>query len=152
MKRENPSIPQGGSIPHHDKALDCRGKRFAIVTAEFYEGLAAWLEDGARRALADCGVREEDVVVYRVPGCFELPLAAKRLMHREDAGVQPLRPDHAEQSAENFTFVRLYEERDPTPLIVPGDRDVATIDDVLDEVGYFSVVAPNRGAVVFQQP
>jgi len=79
-------------------------------------------------------------------------LAAKRLMHREDAGVQPLRPDHAEQSAENFTFVRLYEERDPTPLIVPGDRDVATIDDVLDEVGYLSVVAPNRGAVVVQQP
>jgi hypothetical protein len=33
--------------------------------------------------------------------------------------VQPLCPDHAEQSAENFTFVRLYEERDRIPLIVP---------------------------------
>jgi len=99
VKREqSPSIPQGGSIPHHDKPISqhdktvarhdkapgCRGKRFAIVTAEFYEGLAAWLEDGARRALADCGVREEDVVVYRVPGCFELPLAAKRLIAADD--------------------------------------------------------------------
>jgi 6,7-dimethyl-8-ribityllumazine synthase len=65
-------------------APDCRGKRFAIVTAQFYDKLAAWLEDGARRALADCKVREEDICLYRVPGCFELPLAAKRLIEADD--------------------------------------------------------------------
>jgi|SRR5579884_3780138 len=63
---------------------DCRGKRFAIVVAEFYDKLAAWLEDGARRALADCNVREEDVTIFRVPGCFELPLAAKRLIEADE--------------------------------------------------------------------
>ncbi|HET9097846.1 MAG TPA: 6,7-dimethyl-8-ribityllumazine synthase [Candidatus Baltobacteraceae bacterium] len=65
-------------------APDCSGKRFAIVVARFYEQLADWLEDGARRALADCGVRPEDVAVYHVPGCFELPLAAKRLIAADD--------------------------------------------------------------------
>ena len=63
---------------------DCAGKRFAIVVARFYEQLADWLEDGARRALADCGVRAEDVAVYHVPGCFELPLAAKRIIAADD--------------------------------------------------------------------
>lgn len=63
---------------------DCSGKRFAIVAARFYEQLSDWLEDGARRALADCGVRDEHITVYHVPGCFELPLAAKRLIAADD--------------------------------------------------------------------
>lgn len=59
---------------------DCSGKRFAIVSARFYADLADWLEDGAKRALRDCNVKEEDIRVYEVPGCFELPLAASRLI------------------------------------------------------------------------
>lgn len=65
-------------------APDCAGKRFAIICARFYEQVADWLEDGARRALRDCGVRDEDVAVYHVPGCFELPLAAKRLIAADE--------------------------------------------------------------------
>lgn len=68
---------------HGAKPVDCRGKRFAIVVAEFYAQLADWLEDGARRALRDCSVADSDIAVYRVPGCFELPLAAKRLIEAD---------------------------------------------------------------------
>jgi 6,7-dimethyl-8-ribityllumazine synthase len=63
---------------------DCSGKRFAILCARFYGNLADWLEDGARRALRDCNVRDEDVAVYHVPGCFELPLAAKRVIAADE--------------------------------------------------------------------
>ena len=72
--------------PQHDPGgrHDLGGKRFAIVVSQFYEHLAQMLEDGARRALRECKVREEDVVVYYVPGCFELPLAAKRLIESDD--------------------------------------------------------------------
>ena len=59
---------------------DCAGKRFAIVAARFYPDLANQLVDGARRALRDCKVRDEDVALYDVPGCFELPAAASRLI------------------------------------------------------------------------
>jgi len=59
---------------------NCSGKRFAIVSARFYGDLADWLEDGAKRALHDCKVKPEDITVYPVPGCFELPLAASRLI------------------------------------------------------------------------
>jgi len=60
--------------------IDCGGKRFAIISARFYPQIADWLEEGARRALAECNVREQDVTTYTVPGCFELPLAASRLI------------------------------------------------------------------------
>ncbi len=63
---------------------DCSGKRFTIIAARFYEDLAGWLEDGARRALHDCGVKDEHISVYHVPGCFELPLAAKRLIAADE--------------------------------------------------------------------
>lgn len=65
------------------QAPDCSGKRFAIVAARFYRDLTDQLVDGARRALADCGVKDADVSIYEVPGCFELPLAARKIIGKE---------------------------------------------------------------------
>ncbi len=61
----------------HDRFPQISGLRVALLVARFYEDLAEQLEEGARRALAACGVRQDDIVHYGVPGCFELPLAAK---------------------------------------------------------------------------
>jgi 6,7-dimethyl-8-ribityllumazine synthase len=63
---------------------DAAGKKFAIVVATFYADLAAWLEDGARRGLRDCGVAGDAIDVFNVPGCFELPVAARRLIRAGD--------------------------------------------------------------------
>jgi 6,7-dimethyl-8-ribityllumazine synthase len=74
----------------HVAALpNAAGRRVAVVAASFYDDLAAWLEDGARRALDACGVAEDHRTFARVPGCFELPLAAARLIDtgRYDAVV-----------------------------------------------------------------
>jgi len=60
------------------------GKKFAIIAATFYADLAAWLEDGARRGLRDCGVADDAVDVFHVPGCFELPVAARRLIDGDE--------------------------------------------------------------------
>ena len=60
------------------------GKRFAIVVARFYAGLADWLEDGARRGLRACGLDDAAIDVVPVPGCFEIPLAANRLIEQGD--------------------------------------------------------------------
>jgi 6,7-dimethyl-8-ribityllumazine synthase len=64
--------PPPATFPH------AAGKRFVIIAATFYAELAAWLEDGARRGLADCGVAPSDIDVVAVPGCFELPLASRK--------------------------------------------------------------------------
>jgi 6,7-dimethyl-8-ribityllumazine synthase len=63
---------------------DAGGKKFAIIAATFYADLAAWMEDGARRALRDCGVADDAIELFRVPGCFELPVAARRLIRAGD--------------------------------------------------------------------
>jgi len=63
--------------PQASKTPKIGRRRVALVVARFYEDLAAQLEDGARRALARCGASQRNVVTYDVPGCFEIPLAAK---------------------------------------------------------------------------
>lgn len=51
--------------------------RFAIVVATFYEELAQRLVGGAERYLEEAGLGDGDYDLFKVPGCFELPLAAK---------------------------------------------------------------------------
>ncbi len=63
------------------QAPDCAGRRFAIVSARFHADLAEQLVDGAKRALRDCNVADDDVSIFEVPGCFELPLACRNLIH-----------------------------------------------------------------------
>jgi 6,7-dimethyl-8-ribityllumazine synthase len=57
----------------------------AVVAARWHDTVMAGLLDGARRALAESGV--SDVIELRVPGTFELAVAASRLAHRVDAVV-----------------------------------------------------------------
>lgn len=48
--------------------------KFAIIAADFYEDLAVRLIAGARAELTEAGASQIDE--FRVPGAFELPLAA----------------------------------------------------------------------------
>jgi 6,7-dimethyl-8-ribityllumazine synthase len=64
-------------------APDCAGRRFAIVCAQFHADLAVMLVDGARRALRDCRVDDQHVSLFDVPGCFELPLACRKLIESD---------------------------------------------------------------------
>ena len=67
-----------------DKLPSLSGKKVAIIAAEFYPTLAGQLVDGARRGILACGVDEKDITEVRVPGCFELPVAAMRLLRQDD--------------------------------------------------------------------
>lgn len=58
---------------------DAKGMRFGIVVSRFNANITERLLDGARDALRKHGARDADVRVLRVPGAFELPLAAQRL-------------------------------------------------------------------------
>jgi 6,7-dimethyl-8-ribityllumazine synthase len=53
------------------------GLKFAIVVAKYNDFVTDRLQKGALAALADWGVRDEDVTVVRVPGAFEIPAAAR---------------------------------------------------------------------------
>ncbi|HEY4556174.1 MAG TPA: 6,7-dimethyl-8-ribityllumazine synthase [Lysobacter sp.] len=55
------------------------GARFAIIASRWNPRITDTLVAGARKALADHGVAEDTVDVVRVPGAWEIPLAAARL-------------------------------------------------------------------------
>ncbi|HZH44593.1 MAG TPA: 6,7-dimethyl-8-ribityllumazine synthase [Lysobacter sp.] len=55
------------------------GARFAILASRWNPRIVDVLVDGARRALAGHGVADDAVDVVRVPGAWELPVAAARL-------------------------------------------------------------------------
>ena len=57
--------------------LDATGLRFAIVVARFNRAITERLLEGAREALEKAGAARHEV--FRVPGAFELPFAAKKL-------------------------------------------------------------------------
>jgi 6,7-dimethyl-8-ribityllumazine synthase len=54
-----------------------RGLRVAVVASRWHTEVMDGLLDGARRGLREAGVA--DVLEVRVPGSFELPVAAARL-------------------------------------------------------------------------
>lgn len=53
--------------------------RIAIVVARFNDDITERLLTGARRALTARGLAAADVEVLRVPGAFEVPMAAQRV-------------------------------------------------------------------------
>jgi 6,7-dimethyl-8-ribityllumazine synthase len=63
--------------------------RIGIVVSRFNDFVTERLLTGARDAIREAGVPDDDVVLLRVPGAFEIPIAAQRLAEtsRVDAVV-----------------------------------------------------------------
>jgi 6,7-dimethyl-8-ribityllumazine synthase len=67
-------------MPHYEGDLRAsQGARFAILASRWNPRITDALVAGARKALAENGVGEDRVDVVRVPGAWELPLAAARI-------------------------------------------------------------------------
>ena len=60
-----------------DGGLSAEGLRFGIVVSRFNSFITDRLLAAAVDALERAGAQSENVEVVRVPGSFELPLAAK---------------------------------------------------------------------------
>jgi len=60
--------------------LMAKGLKFGIVLSRFNHFISDRLLDGALDALKRSGAAEEDCCVARVPGAFEIPLAAKKMV------------------------------------------------------------------------
>ncbi len=56
-----------------------KGMKFGIVASRFNDFICGRLIEGAVDALVRAGADEKDMVIYKVPGSFELPLTAKKV-------------------------------------------------------------------------
>jgi 6,7-dimethyl-8-ribityllumazine synthase len=59
--------------------LDAGGLRFGIVVSRYNELLTGRLLDGAIDCLTRHGAHDDDLVLIKVPGAWELPMAVARL-------------------------------------------------------------------------
>ncbi|HEY6837340.1 MAG TPA: 6,7-dimethyl-8-ribityllumazine synthase [Geobacteraceae bacterium] len=59
--------------------LDATGLKFAIIVGRFNSFIGERLVEGALDALRRHGAADDDITIARVPGAFEIPLAAQKV-------------------------------------------------------------------------
>jgi 6,7-dimethyl-8-ribityllumazine synthase len=59
--------------------FDVKGKKFAIILSRFNEFIGLQLLEGVMDCFKNKVVRDEDITLLKVPGAFEIPLAAEKL-------------------------------------------------------------------------
>ncbi len=62
-----------------EAGLRAEGKKFGIVAGRFNDFITEKLVSGALDALTRSGALDEDITVLKVPGSFEIPLAAQKM-------------------------------------------------------------------------
>jgi len=60
--------------------LDAKGLKVSVIASRFNDFITDRLIDGAVDCLVRHGAQEDQITVYRVPGSFELSLAAKKVV------------------------------------------------------------------------
>lgn len=68
------------SPSEEEGSLEAKGRKFGIVVARWNPTVTDALLASALETLERLGARESDVRIVRVPGAFELPVAAKALI------------------------------------------------------------------------
>jgi len=73
----------------HEAQLTAEGKSFALVVSRFNDFISEKLLSGALDTLLRSGAKDEDIEIVKVPGAFEIPLAAKKMVttNRFDAVI-----------------------------------------------------------------
>jgi 6,7-dimethyl-8-ribityllumazine synthase len=62
-----------------DANLSAQGKKFGIIVSRFNDFITSKLVEGAMDALVRSGAQDQDIVIVKVPGAFEIPLAAQKM-------------------------------------------------------------------------
>ncbi|MCD6600133.1 MAG: 6,7-dimethyl-8-ribityllumazine synthase [Dehalococcoidia bacterium] len=67
---------------HYEGMLIGKDLKFAVIVSRFNELITSKLLEGAKDALLRHGVNENDIDTAWTPGCFEIPLVAKKLAQK----------------------------------------------------------------------
>lgn len=70
-------------MKEHSANLVSNGKKYAIVVARFNHFITDRLVEGCLDTLKRHEVKDGEIELVRVPGAFEIPLAAKKLAHKD---------------------------------------------------------------------
>jgi 6,7-dimethyl-8-ribityllumazine synthase len=63
--------------------LQAKGLKFGVVVSRFNDFITGKLLEGAEDALLRHGAKSDDIEVVKVPGAFEIPIAAKKMAQKD---------------------------------------------------------------------
>jgi len=129
--------------------LLAEGKTFALVVSRFNDFITDKLVGGAVDALIRSGAREEDIEIVKVPGAFEIPLIAKKLISKSrysaviclGAVIRGATPHFEYVSAEVTKGIAVVSLESQTPVIF-GIITADTIEQAIERAG---TKAGNKG-------
>jgi len=130
--------------------FNARGLRFGIVASRFNDFIVDRLLDAAVGTLLKHGVGAGDIVVVRVPGAFETPLAIKKLATGRHynalialgcviKGATPHFEHVAREASRGIAEVSLNEE-------IPIGFGILTVDTIEQAIERAGTKAGNKGA------
>ena len=127
-------------MKRYEGKLVSEGARVAIVAARFNDFVVARLIEGALDALARHGVADGSVSVARVPGAWEIPLAAKRLAARKDVDAVVCLGAVIRGSTPHFDYVAAEVAKGVAQVSLAADKPVVfgvlTTDTIEQAVSY----------------
>ena len=133
-------------------ALQAQGLRFAIVVSRFNDFITSKLLEGALDELRRHGAADEAIEIVRVPGSFEIPFAARRLVEQKQhdaviclgAVIRGATPHFDYISAEVTKGIAAVALQAPMPVMY-GVLTTDTIEQAIERAG---TKAGNKGAEV----
>ncbi len=136
-------------MKRYEGKLVSEGARVAIVAARFNDFVVARLIEGALDALARHGVADGSVSVARVPGAWEIPLAAKRLAARKDVDAVVCLGAVIRGSTPHFDYVAAEVAKGVAQVSLAADKPVVfgvlTTDTIEQAVERAGTKAGNKG-------
>jgi 6,7-dimethyl-8-ribityllumazine synthase len=130
--------------------LVAAGLSFGIVVSRFNDAITERLLEGCVDALVRHGAKESDITCVRVPGAFELPLAAKRLAESGKFNAVICLSALIRGETQHFEFIGSQAARGIAQIgmetNVPVIYGVVTTEDVQQALERSGIKRPNRGA------
>lgn len=131
--------------------LDAGGKKIAIVASRFNDFVVEQLIQGARDSLLRMGADENSIELYRVPGAFEIPGVACKLVDGDafdaviclGAVIRGATPHFDYVAGESAREIARLAARSPVPVIY----GVLTTDTVEQAIERAAPEVGNKGGV-----
>ncbi|MFP4606547.1 MAG: 6,7-dimethyl-8-ribityllumazine synthase [Thiohalospira sp.] len=138
------------TIATHEGGFDAAGLRFGLVVGRFNDFIVDRLRGAAVDTLRRHGAREADMEEVLVPGAWELPMAARRLLRARDLdgvialgcvirGGTPHFDYVAGECTKGLAAVSMEEDR-------PVSFGVLTVDTIEQAIERAGTKAGNKGA------
>lgn len=134
-------MSEGGHMKILEGRLNGEGLKIGIVVSRFNHFITDRLVDGALDALTRLGVKQDDVLLIKVPGAFEIPLFARELAQKDLDAVIALSAiikggtSHYEYLAAEVTKGIAHASLDLGFPIVYGILTTETIEEAIERAG-----------------